>query len=376
LRARCAELESAIFVRVRDGVPDPVGLNDPEYLWGLRAAVGALVDYGLTGIEQGEDFSEPIPSAAFTQAQRAARIGVSLGTVLLRYTAGYALLEGFVIEEAESGDLLTQGNVVRHVLSVYASVLERLTSSIAEEYARELERTGRSLEQRHAEHVQRLLAGERVDVDSLGYQLDAWHLGVIATGPEAQGVLRGLAASVNRQLLAVPQGEETVWAWLGGYRRLAVDEHERLLSTAVGTAGALAIGDPGKGLDGWRLTHKQAQAALPVARHRRGRPTRYAEHMLAAAALRDETLARSLHEMFLSPLASQRDGGTAMRATLRAYVAAERNASSTGHALKVSRRTVETRLRAVEQLLGRSLRTCLAELEVALLIEELDGVGA
>ncbi len=375
LRARCVEIEAAIFLRVRDGVPDPVGLKDAEYVRGLRAAVTALLDYGLSGIEQGEEFSEPIPSVALAQAQRAARIGVSLGTELLRCTAGYALLEGFVIEEAERGDLLTQGNVLRHVLSVYGAVLERLTSSIAEGYARELERTGRSLERRHAEHVQRLLAGERVDVPALGYQLDAWHLGVIATGPETQDALITLAAVVDRQLLAVLQDEETVWAWLGGQRRLSLQELEDLLSTSVGTGMALAIGEPGKGLDGWRLTHQQAQAALLVARHRRGRPTRYAEHMLAAAALRDETLARSLNEMFLSPLASQRDGGTAMRATLRAYVAAERNASSAGHALKVSRRTVETRLRAAEQLLGRSLRTCLAELEVALLIEELDGVG-
>ncbi len=376
LRGRRAEIEAAILLRVRDGVPDPVGPKDAEYLSGLRAAVPALVDYGLSGIEQGEEFSEPVPSAALTQAHRAARIGVSLGTVLLRYTAGYALLEGFVIEEAESGEFLGQGNVLRHVLGIFASILERLTCSIAQEYERELERAGRSLGRRRVEHVQRLLAGERVDLDALGYQLDAWHLGVIATGSEAQGALRALAAGVDRRLLAVPQGEEAVWAWLGGPRRLAVDDLERLPSVAAGTTAALAIGEPGQGLDGWRLTHKQAQAALLVALHRRGKPTRYAEHMLAAAALRDETLATSLKEMFLSPLAGLRDGGTAMRATLRAYVAAGCNTSSTGHALKVSRRTVETRLRAAEQLLGRSLRTCLAELEVALLIEELDAVSA
>ena len=45
-----------------------------------------------------------------------------------------------------------------------------------------------------------------------------------------------------------------------------------------------AIGEPGKGLDGWRLTHRQAQAAMRIALRRPQRLTRYADVALLAVA--------------------------------------------------------------------------------------------
>jgi AcrR family transcriptional regulator len=54
LRSRRSEIEEAIFARVREGVFDPAGSEDAGYVEGLRAAVTAVVDYGLMGIEQGE----------------------------------------------------------------------------------------------------------------------------------------------------------------------------------------------------------------------------------------------------------------------------------------------------------------------------------
>lgn len=101
LRSRCSEIEETIFAHVRDALPDQIGDEDAEYVVGLRAAVSAAVDYGLTGIEHGEGWSGPAPSAAIAQARRAARGGVGLDTVLLRYMAGYTLLEDFVMDEAE-----------------------------------------------------------------------------------------------------------------------------------------------------------------------------------------------------------------------------------------------------------------------------------
>ncbi|MGN6372189.1 MAG: helix-turn-helix domain-containing protein [Solirubrobacteraceae bacterium] len=93
---------------------------------------------------------------------------------------------------------------------------------------------------------------------------------------------------------------------------------------------------------------------------------------LLAAALRDDTLARSLREIYLSPLEDSRDGGAVLRETLRAYLAAERNASSAAAALGVARNTVDYRLRAIEKRLGRSLQRFTAELEVALALKEID----
>jgi hypothetical protein len=374
LRSQCSEIEETIFAHVRDVLPDSIGDEDSEYVVGLRAAVTAAVDYGFTGIEHGEGWSGPAPSAAIIQAARAARGGVGLDTVLLRYMAGYTLLEDFVMDEAErafSIDAATR----RHLRRTHAALLGRLTASIADEYRRELERTGRSSRQRAAERVQRLMAGEPVDTAELSYELDVWHLGVIATGAKAESTVRSLGARIGRELLLVPRSDETVWAWFGDPRRLAIADLGRLLLAKGRPGVSLAIGEPGRGVKGFRLTHRQAQAAQLVALRRPQWLTRYGDVALLAFALRDEALAKSLVDIYLSPLDGPRQGSPVLRQTLCAYFAAERNVSSAAVALGVARQTVENRLRRVEKKLGRLLPTCLAELEVALRLEELGDIA-
>jgi hypothetical protein len=375
LRSRRAKIEQEILAQSR-AMSDLTCAEDAEYVVGLRAAVAAAVDFVLKGIELGEDSSGPVPSEVVSQAQRAARNGVDVDTALLHCAAGHRLLVGHVIAAAD--DLPSE--VLGQVLELQGRLVERAMAEVSIEHKRELARARRSPDQRHAELVRRLLAAELIDTAKLGYDLDAWHIGLIATGSGATEALRGIAASADRQLLAVSHGEETVWAWLGGKRRVAVSDLEHLLPAKESAGVSLAIGEPGKGIDGWRLTHRQAQATLLVALHRGGRDgmtlTRYAEEMLLAAALRDETLARSLEEIFLAPLASQRDGGAVSRATLRAYFTAGRNATETGVRLGIVRQTVEQRLRTVDHVLGRALGTCLIELEVALRLDDLDATAS
>jgi hypothetical protein len=362
-----SEIEQAIVAHLC-ACSDPAKSHDSDYLVGLRAAAAAALDYILRGTELSDDWSETLPSEVVAQAHRAARNGVDLETVLLHCAAAHRVLTGFVITDADGLPTKALGQV----LDIQALLVERLMATISIEHRRELERTRRSPEQRQADLVDRLLAGELIDTANLGYELDAWHIGVIATGPGAVEALRATAKSADRQLLSVSHGEETVWAWFGGKRRLPVSDLEHLLLAEQSACVALAIGEPGRGIDGWRLTHRQAQAALLVALHRPRRLTRYAEEMLLAVALRDETLARSLREIYLAPLAGQRDGGAVSRATLRAYFTAGRNATETGVRLGIVRQTVEQRLRTVEQVLGRALGSCLIELEVALRLDELD----
>jgi hypothetical protein len=371
LRARRSEIEETIFAHVREAVPDWVAEEDVEYVVGMRAAVAAAVDFGLTGIERGEDWSATVPSATTLQAGRAARGGVGLDTVLLRYIAGYTLLGDFVMEEAErvaGGD----GAALRQLRRAQSVLLGRLTASIAEEHRRELERTGRTSGQRLSERVQRLLVGEPADSAELGYELDGWHLGVIAKGTGAERTVRTLAAGLGRELLLVPRGEQTVWAWFGDQRRVAIADLARLLAAKGRADVSLAIGEPARGVSGFRLTHRQAQAALLVALRKPQWLTRYADVALLAFALRDEALARSLVDIYLTPLNDTRKGSPVLRQTLRAYLAAERNASSAAAAMGIARHTVESHLHKVETRLGRLLPSCMAELELALRLEELD----
>jgi DNA-binding PucR family transcriptional regulator len=79
---------------------------------------------------------------------------------------------------------------------------------------------------------------------------------------------------------------------------------------------------------------------------------------------------RSLRQLYLEPLAGERDGGEVLRETLRAYFEAERNVSSAAAALGVTRKTVTNRLCVVEERLGRRLGLCSAEIEAVLRLDE------
>lgn len=368
LRARRSEIEEVIFAHVLDTDRfGAAGGEDAEYVAGLRASVTAALDYVLVGIEQGEAWSGPIPSVAVQQAQRAARNGVGLDTVLRRYAAGQRLMSDFLLTEADGFPM----QALRRVLDLQGLLVECLMAGVATEYKREAERAGRSLEQCRSEQVRKLLAGERVEVAEFDYDFSAWHLGVIATGAKAAQAVRSLQARLHCQLLNVSHGRETEWAWLGGRHRLEAAGIERLLTAKALAGVSLTVGEPGKGIEGWRVTHRQAQEALLVALRRPQKLTRFADVALLAPWLGDPARARSLVELYLSPLDSLRNDGHALRQTLREYFAAGHNVEATAAKLVVDRSTVRRRVRKIEQALGCPLDRRRAELEVAMRLEEL-----
>jgi hypothetical protein len=339
-----------------------------EYLEGLRAAVGAAVTYTIEGLSHGERQGTPIPEPLLAQARRAARAGVGLDTVLRRYVAGHALLGDFLVQEAEGQ--ITSAELKR-ALRGLAETLDSLLAAVTAAYGLEERRRRRTNEQRRGELVERLLAGEPLDVAELGYELDAHHLGLVACGPTAQARLSSLARSVGARLLALPREEELTWAWLGTREPLDPAEVCRAAATWIPRA-PLAVGEPGRAPSGWRLTHRQASAALPLARSGSGRCVRYADVAVLATVVQDDLLATSLRQLYLEPLKAERDGGATLRETLRAYFAAEQNLSSAAAALGVDRRTVSNRLRATEAHIGRSVEASASDLQMALRLEELD----
>jgi len=141
------------------------------------------------------------------------------------------------------------------------------------------------------------------------------------------------------------------------------------LTQHVPPEGTIALGEPGEGLPGWRLSHRQALAALPVACREDRRIVRYAEVALLAAVCHDDLLATSLRRLYLEPLEAAPDRGAAVRATLRAYFEADRNISSAAAILEVNRHTVASRLRAFETITGCSVDSHAPALEIALRLE-------
>jgi hypothetical protein len=371
LRERQPEIEATIFRRARSR--SAAADADTGYLIGLREAVSAVLGYGLAWLEQGKEPSGQIPPATIEQARRAARKGTSLDTVILSYIAGYRLFASVVRDEASRSGVSSDGEAQRVLATSLDALLERLATVVADEYQQELDRTLASAAHHRQQVVQRLLAGDTVDDASLslGYNLDDWHLGLIGVGPNAARSLQTVAEGLGRELLRVPCGEQMVWAWLGGHRELCVTEVERLLEPPR-PGLSFAIGEPAVGLCGWRQTHEEAQAALRVALRAPRTITRCADVPLEAALLRDDASAASLIARYLAPLDALRMGGCVARETLRAYFDCDGNASSTMHRLGIgSRHTITERIRKIEEVLDRPLRTCYAELEVALRLEDL-----
>lgn len=367
LRARRAEIEQSVLARAHS-VSDPAEDGGPEYAEGLRAAVATAIDYGLEAIELGKGNSPPVPAELLAQARLAARSGVSLDTVLRRYVAGYTRLGDFLVAEAREGAEFDPATL-QALLGSLSALLDRLVAAVSDEYCRAAPGSTGSIEERRASHVRRLLAGEFLDASELAYDFEGHHVGVVASGREAAAAVRSLAGESDCRLLLVSPGEGVQWGWLGSSAGVDPESLMKLAAESVPAEASLAFGELGEELGGWRLTHRQAKAALSIAQRGPASVVRYADVALLASVLQDDLLVKSLRQLYLDPLAGERDGGEVLRRTLRAYLDADRNVSSTAAALRVSRSTAAGRLRAVEARLGRSLTACGFELETALRLE-------
>jgi len=364
-----AEIEQAVLSRAAALLGSTRDL-DPEFLEGQREAVGAAVDFGIRAVEVGEERLREVPTVLHAQARLTARSGVSMDTMMRRYFAGYVLLGDFLMREADRCSL--RGVALQRIMRDTATVFDRLITTMAEEYQRELQGRHASSEARLAARVRALLDGELMDAAEIDYEFDAWHLGAVVAGSGGAEGARELARRLDRRLLLVRADDDTVWAWFGGRRPVQAEALDSALSADWPEPLSIALGESARGLAGWRLTHRQAQAVLPVAKRTGSDRVEYADAALLASVLQDDLLISALQERYLVPLTTERDGGATLRATLRAFFSSDRNVSSAAALLGVSRHTVTNRLRIVEEKIGRSLTSSGAEIEAALRLDDLD----
>jgi sugar diacid utilization regulator len=194
----------------------------------------------------------------------------------------------------------------------------------------------------------------------------------MARGEGAAEVARELALRLDRRLLLVRREEEPVWAcWLGGRAPIGPDDAIRALRKFRPDGVFFTLGEPGEGLSGWRFSHRQAKAALPIAQRGDQPVVCYSDVALLAAVFSDDLATASLRRLYIAPL-DERPDGESLRAALRAYFSADRNASSAAAGLGLNRRTLAKRLQAAERVLGRPLASLATDLEVALSLEELE----
>jgi hypothetical protein len=370
LREQTGEIEQALYAHLSP-LSEEIERedDDPGYLAGQRAAIAELVECTLTCLERPAGRPEPpVPLGAVMQARRAARKGVSLGTVIRRYVAGEKLLAKFVIDEGKG----LPAQELWNVLAAQAPRFDALLETVTSEYAAEVARIERFPQLRLRRYVDALLAGHSfVRTPDLGYDLDAWHLGAVMIGIHPEVAVHPLATAIGRRPLVVPRDEGVVWAWFGGVTELTATEVERAIHVSMPEDVSIAIGEPRKGIDGWRVTHREALAGFQVMLSRPQRVIRGSKVILLAAVLRDDGLAEALRQTYIAPLGEEGDSERVLPETLRAYFSTGGNAVTAAALLGVNRQTVQRRIRRIEERLGRLLSTCQAELEVALSLEQL-----
>ena len=330
----------------------------------IRAVLGAL----------GGDRAQPdAPAEATEEARITARAGVPLESLLHTYRVGHAVIWERALDIAE--DLTPDARSRHAVLKIGSrwlfSYVDAIATHVTKEYTRERDRIMRSSIERRVQLVRDVLDGATIDAGELGYDLDAEHLAVVVQGPGAETWLDEVAGRLERRPLTIAVSDQVVWGWLGGRRELVIGDWRLLASVSVPPDTCAAVGEPGWGAEGFRRSHTEAIAAHQVGQRLRASLTHYDDVTLEAALLADEGVARHLIDHELGPLADDDERAAKLLTTLDAYLRTGQNASAAAAILHVNDRTVAYRIRAIEDVLGRSVAARSAELATALRLRSL-----
>ena len=342
----------------------PTSAGDRRPTTIVSAAVSATLKYML-GRLTGEASYLSAPMQG--RVREAAYRGESLHEVLQLALLVHCALETWFIRTAEAPAV--QPTVLSQLLISTSDVLVDVGRLITEEFDRALADKADNVD-RKAQAVERLLEGRPTAGYDLAYPLRGWHLAGIAT--EDQGPLvRSVAARFGMSVLSVTADPEAWWFWLGTTRQVDGQSLMRDIVEGKTRRCSVGLGEIEVGEVGWRRSHGQAAAALSVAWERPDRIAKYGEAALLASMKQDQLLRESLEIMYLRPL-TEDQGGPDLRATLRAYFAADRNKASAAAALGVTRQAVSYRLDLAEARIGRSLRSCAHSIEAALMLEDVE----
>jgi hypothetical protein len=357
---------------IQDAILDRIGVLEgslpPLVRFNLESLVAPLLTCAIESIEGGKVAASLPPVEAIAHAREAAHLGVSTRTLQDRYLAGYTVFKRFLRREhihMEPQSLIAADDV--HGLTDL--LFERLIREVGDEHERELVKAGRSADAARLERVKDLLSGNVLEVPELPYRFDATHVGIVGDGPKAASAIRTFSHLAGGDLLLVHPKPHFVWAWVGTHSEPSCCELSDHLKAAGYPGLRIAVGEPMAGIDGWRITHKQALAAVPLAARSADGLAQFSCVALLASTLNDEVLTRSLARRYLNPLAADQDGGAVLRETLQAYFSTGGNVSSAAAKLGVRRHTVTNRLRAAEKRFGNQLHRCRPEVELALRIE-------
>ena len=284
---RVAEIGAAMGAQMSElvGVLHTVLAGISEETSGDQQVLDLLyvsIESNLETLAHITQYSLPVDEVSSTleaeeYARRLAQRGIS-STVLVRaYRLGQQLVLDWVFGELarDEPDAQVAFAASRLFTDLTFTYVDRISEQVVVAYETERERWLAHRNTVRAAMVTDLLAGENVDAataeQALGYRLRQHHLGAVLWGADVRvlektlGAL-GKALGASGQPLFFPRDRSTGWGWLPlGREAAGID-----LDAAAAELGAqeslwIAIGSPGAGVTGFRVTHLEAVRAQQVA---------------------------------------------------------------------------------------------------------------
>lgn len=373
VRARIPDLAAEIERQVLDQVPESHGKDDPVLAESERPSIMSALTSIVDGLATGRRLPDRATDAALQEARVVAQAGVDLHALLRTYRVGQAVTWNALLEEAIRviPDDDRRVAVLRQASDYHYAWNDRVTEGVIAAYQAEHNAYFfRSQDRKRRAIVSDLLRGVPTDSEQLGYNLRTEHLALVAWGRAPEVNIRTIAQALDARHLTVSGTSGTVLGWLGGSSiKRILEERPEELRAADGTF--LSVGEVARGIEGFRLSHRQAWQAYRVNRIRPTGVLRYDEVALEALVLRDRQAMRDFVSRELRGIDAPEARTDVLRDTLKAYFKAGQNAASAANAIHVHERTVAYRLRSIEQRLGVSINSRRDEIAVALRLAEI-----
>lgn len=392
LMERAVELAEAVNIYTSERLPEL--LASPQALEVNRASTEASIRDFAEVLHAGADPAEAtrLGAATLAYAQDGAQQGISLTTLMRSYRLGHAATAEHVSAILSSrAQNASDFRIANELCSAWMfAYVDAALCLVEEAYTVERDRWIRSAAASQAETIDAILAGQPLDADvatrRLRHEVGRVHVAAIAwldsheEGRNTQGLLeaaiRDVAAMVgNQKPLIQPLGILSAAAWVSSHSDVPSKVLDELrFRTAPAPGVRVAIGEPARGLAGFRTSHREALEAQRVA-VMAGRPagsvTRYHNVSLRAIASVDFEQARAFVRRELGALASADETTRRLATTLRAYLDENCSRGRTAKRLHIHENTVAYRIRQAEEILGRPLEKRTLELRTALTLADL-----
>lgn len=399
MHERLAEVSSFIRRSLEDEIPELRG--DARIMELHGASVEGNVDTLLRALRYDIAVERvEAPTAALEFARRLAQHDVPVNALVRAYRLGQRRMNELVFREVRAIDVATSVRlpVLEAITATLFEYIDWISGQVVAVYEEERERWLENQNSLRGLRVRELLTStEIIDIDgataSIQYPLRWHHLAVVMWYPERSGAgdelsrlqrfLRDLAQSANADAtpLFVAADQTSAWAWLP-YRSAPSHAVETVRDFAWGqpNSPSLAIGPARPGVEGFRSSHRQAEAARGVAIAGGQRvPTVISatDPGLSAAALLcgDIDDAREWVTDVLGNLAADNENDARLRETLRVFLRCGASYKLAGQELDLHFNSVKYRVNRAVVRRGRPITGDRLDVEMALLVTQWFGAA-